>query len=76
MELSHLGIALVTFILAITLHQTNELIKNHSQNQSVFSVTFDHSSSSTSQYSADYNHKFEYNLKTLNHSQEYPCRYF
>ena len=76
MELSHLGIALITFILAITLHQTSALIEDHLQNQSLNSITFNHPSSGTKQYSADYDLKVEYSLKTYNHSQEYPCRYF
>ncbi len=73
MELSHLGIALITFILAITLHQTNVLIEDYLQSQGPNSVTFDYPSSSTKQYSADYDFNVEYSLKSYNHSKEYPC---
>ena len=73
MDLSHLGIALITFILAITLHQTNALIEDHLQNQRSNSVTFNHLSSWTKQYSADYDLNANYGLKTHTHTQKYPC---
>ena len=73
MELSHLGITLITFILAITLHQTNALIEDYLLSQRSNSVTFNHPSSSTKQYLADYDLKVEYSLKNYNHSKEYPC---
>ena len=76
MELSHLGIALITIILVITLHQTDSLIEEHLKYQSLNSITFNHSSFSTKNYSTDSNHKNNYGLKNYSYPKEYPCNYF
>ena len=73
MDLSYLGIALITFILAITLYQTNGLIEDYLQSKSSISITFSHPFYSTNRYSANYNYKGEYSLKTNIHMKEYPC---
>ena len=76
MELSHLGIALITFMLIITLHKTESLIEDHLQNQSVNSITFNHPSFNTKKYSTDSDHKNNDDLKYYSYPKEYPCNYF
>ena len=73
MDLSNLGIAIITFILAITSHQTSTLIQDHRRNQFSNSVSFSQHSLNTRQYSAGYAFNSENGLNTSSHSGNYPC---
>ena len=76
MEMSHLGIALIIFIFVITLHQTKALIEDHSNYQSINSVTINDPSIGITQYAVDFDLKIKHGSKYSSHSKENPCRYF
>ena len=76
MEMPHLGIALIVFIFAITLYQTNTLLDENAKYQSISSATINTHSTGATLSGVNFDLDIIRSVKSSKSTKDYPCNNF
>lgn len=76
MEMPHLGVALIVFIFAITLYQTNTLLDENAKYQSISSANINDHLTGATLSGVNFDLDITRSVKSSKYTKDYPCDNF